>query len=101
MGNQNQNEQRLGTPKFTEDFERFQELKQKRKKRASSFSSKTTPFLERMTNILKIERNPDDEEKEKSVPRIMDNEYPQKSKQRERKKKKGGLKKKKKKKKKS
>merc|ERR1712154_684699 len=82
--NQNQNEQRLGTPKFAEDFERFQELKQKRKKRASSFSSKTTPFLERMTNILKIERNPDDEEKEKSVPRIMDNEYPQKSKQRER-----------------
>eukprot|EP01083_Nonionella_stella_P239408 837921_1 len=59
---------RLGTPKFAEHFETFQELKQKRKR--NSFA-KTTPFLERMTNILKMDKD-DLEEKDKSVPRIME-----------------------------
>eukprot|EP01083_Nonionella_stella_P125022 377919_1 len=61
---------RLGTPKFAEQFETFQELKQKRKRNSSA---KTTSFLERMTmaNVLKVDKD-DTEEKDRSVPRNTD-----------------------------
>lgn len=63
--------QRLGTPKFKEQFESFQEMKQKRK-RNKTFT-KTTAFLERMNNLIKV-ADAAEEEKDPSVPRIVEKE---------------------------
>ena len=66
------NIKRPQTPKFAQQFETFQELQQKQNKKKSN---KITPFLQRMEKIENT-MNEDDEEKDKSVPRIMDNPRP-------------------------
>ena len=71
---------RMGTPKFKEQFVHQNEMKQKRRRQTFT---KTTAFLERMNNLVKI-ADAAEEEKDPSVPRVVERDNAPKPKPRPR-----------------